>query len=132
MDIYRMNKMIFILAQMLIIGTCSGAPTALKCNQVGSPSTWDLVIDIEKRTLLLGGIFRFTIHTMNDRYISAYRDADSVIDAGGETIVFVKATGEYLRAAVDLVWDSPAAMERRAAGKLSADTYRGKCFRPVM
>lgn len=125
-------KIVGLLATfcLLTVSTVQAAPITFKCmTSAGDPAA-DLIVDPENRTLMWGGNQKYTIHSMSDRYISAY--LNSTGEVGGEVWVFNRITGEYLRASAYIGWDSPEAITRKEAGKLTATTFRGKCTRPLL
>jgi hypothetical protein len=124
-----MRILVFFLAlQFVGAGAAYGAPLTLKCTtSEGTPSV-DLVVDVENNTLMWG-LSRYRIHSVDERYISAYLDSNDRV--GGETWVLNRVTGEYLRADVSITWPTPAAVKSEP-GKLTADTYSGRCTRPLL
>ncbi len=128
-----MRKIAFLIAQLLLVGSSAAAPVTFKCTTSEGTPAADLVVDIEKRTMVWS-IKKYTIHAIDDRYISAYENNQSRV--GGEVWVLDRTTGNYLRASVSVSWESPeaakAAMQRNDPGKISAQTYRGKCSRPLL
>lgn len=117
------------MVYLLAISSCAAAPVTLKCTTAQGTPAADLVVDVENSTMLWS-ISKYTIHAIDDRYISAHSVGPREI--GGEIWVLNRATGEYLRASVSVTWDSPEAIERRLPGKLGTSTYTGKCSRPLL
>ena len=115
---------------LLTVSTAQAAPITFKCTTSEGDSAADLIVDTESRTLTWGGNQKYAIHSMSDRYISAY--LKSTGEVGGEVWVFNRITGEYLRAGAYIGWDSLEAITRKEAGKLTATTFRGKCTRPLL
>lgn len=77
---------------------------------------------------MMWSVAQYTIHAIDERYISAH----SASQRGGEIWVLNRATGEYVRATVGISWASPQAIERNDPGKLSGSTYSGKCSRRLL
>ena len=128
-----MRTVALLLIQLAVVGSSVAAPVTFKCTTAEGTSAADLVIDIEKRTMAWG-ITKYTIHAVDDRYISAYENSKGAV--GGEVWVLNRISGEYLRASVFIGWDSleaaRKAAETKEAGKISAQTSSGKCARPLL
>jgi hypothetical protein len=122
-----MKRFVCVVAQLLAIGSCAAAPVTLKCTTAYETPAADLVVDIENRTMMWGEAVKYTIHAIDDRYISAHHIHPS--EVGGEIWVLNRATGEYLRAEVSISWASPQAS---GPGRLGAATYTGRCSRPLL
>ena len=128
-----------ILVALLCFGTAvdiaNAAPVRFKCQAEDGTPVADLVVDVDKRVMAWGEISKYTIHMVDDVYISAYETVrdDSV---GGEVFVFNRNTGEYARATVFLGFSSPDAVrksiETGARGRLVATTYAGRCAKPLL
>ncbi len=125
-----MKKASLIVAILLTAGVAEAKPVTFKCTTAEGDPAADLVIDTENRTLVWGKYQKYEIHSMNDRYISAYLKSQS--EVGGEVWVFNRVTGDYLRASAFIGWDNPGAVKRNDPGKLTATTFRGKCSRPLL
>jgi len=123
----RANLMVVLLLTVVVT---HAAPVTFKCTTAEGDPAADLVVDTTERTLVWGGGQKYAIHSMNDRYLSAYLQTQS--EVGGEVWVFNRVTGEYLRASIYIGWASPEAARRGDPGKLTGTTYRGKCSRPLL
>lgn len=124
----KMKKTVFVIAQLFVVGMAAAAPLTLKCSLPDGTPTSDLVVDIEKKTLVWGGFLEYTIHAVDDLYISAFKKSG----VGGEVWVLNRTTGDYLRSGVSVSWDSPESFNRNVPGKLSASTYSGRCTKPLL
>ena len=118
----------YLILQVLCTGVALAEPLALKCaTEDGTPAA-DLIVDISKRTLSWAH-HKYRIISIDDRYISAYQESDNAV--GGEVWVLNRASGEYLRAGVG-IFMTRAESEKKEPGKLRANTYQGKCVRPML
>ena len=127
-----MKRITALLASLLlVVGSSAAAPVTFKCTTAEGDPAADLVVDIENRTMVWATHQLYTIHAVDDRYISAYLKNQSQV--GGEVWVLNRTTGEYLRVDVTITWlSAEAARSMRSPGKLSAGTYRGRCSRPLL
>jgi len=126
-----MNKIIFLATICLLTANITqAAPITFKCTTAEGDPAADLIVDTKARTLTWGGNQKYEIHSMSDRYISAYLKSPS--EVGGEVWVFNRITGEYLRASAYIGWENSEAIKRKEAGKLTATTFQGKCTRPLL
>jgi hypothetical protein len=91
-------------------------------------------VDIDKRSMAWGDYAQYRIHALDDRHISAYQINASGV--GGEVWVLNRVSGEYLRATVFVGYSSAEAARKAAekndSGRPSAQTYRGKCSKPLL
>jgi len=124
------KKIAFLIAQLLVVEVSAAAPVTFKCTTAEGVPAADIVVDIENRTLVWGSHEKYTIHAADDRYISAYLKNQGQV--GGEVWVLNRITGEYLLASVFVGWKSPEAIRRKDPGRLTANTYSGKCSRPLL
>jgi hypothetical protein len=120
---------ILVFLVQAVIATCTAAPVTLKCTAAGSSALFDIIIDIEKRTMTWGGSYQ--IRSITDRYITAILDPSETRDKlGGEVWVLDKDTGEYQRASVGMV--SRGVNGTYTPFKLEANAYSGRCTRPLL
>lgn len=124
-------KMASLLATLclLAINTVQAAPIKFQCTASDGGRVADLIVDIEKRSLTWASGSKYTIHSINNQYISAYENIYSG-EVGGEVWVLNRITGEYLRAATFIGWYSPEAAKSEP-GKLTGNIYRGKYSKPL-
>ena len=124
-----MQKLVgLLILQILYSGFACAEPLTLKCTTEDGAPAADLVVDISKRTLSWA-FYSYRIVSIDDRYISAYQENDKAV--GGEVWVLNRTTGEYLRAGVGIFMTREES-ERKETGKLRANTYQGKCLRPML
>lgn len=117
-----------VLLVLLPVPFVSAEPITLKCTtDNGSPAA-DLIVNVPNRTLSWAHR-EYTITFIDERYISAYEQSNDAV--GGEVWVFDRNSGEYLRAGVGIFWSTPDAVTKEP-GKLTANTYSGKCVRPML
>jgi hypothetical protein len=79
---------------LLTVCPTRAAPVNFKCMTSDGVPVADLIVDTENRTFSWGAN-RYAIHSMNDRYISAYQQTYTG-EVGGEVWVLDRITGEYL------------------------------------
>jgi hypothetical protein len=127
-----------LLGQLLIAELSTAAPVTFKCTASDGTPVVDLVVDVEKRSMAWGDFAKYRIHSIDDRYISAYKTTDENNNAivGGEVWVLSRITGEYMRATIFVGWPSLEAARRahenNERGKPIAQTFTGRCARPML
>jgi len=120
-----------VIAQIMAAGTCTASPLTIACRAEGDTVlTFDITLDIDRRTMTWGGS-QFEIREVTERYITAFEPPSQTWErVGGEVWVLDRVTGEYLRATVRFT--SRGVNGSYTPRALTADTYRGKCTRPLI
>ena len=119
---------------MLLVSTVSTAePITFTCVSDSYPHPVNLAIDLEKKLMYWGGLsirdpIRYSIHHVNDQYISANRGLN---ETGGEIWVIDRVSGECWRSSIGIKW-AREAIEDKQPGILSSDTFHGVCRKALL
>jgi hypothetical protein len=75
-------KKIISLIFMLAVSEVNASPVTFKCTTIEGDPAADLVIDASKKIMVWGSGLKYVIHSIDDRYISAYLENKNN-DVGG-------------------------------------------------
>ena len=123
-------SLLFFSVYAAVMSAAEAAPMTFKCTTAEGTPAADLVVDLERMTMSWG-YKKYTIHSVNESYISAYEQVGN--EVGGEVWVLDRNSGEYFRAGVNFGWPTAAdAIKHRTPGEIGAQTYSGRCSRPLL
>jgi hypothetical protein len=112
------------IALILASSGATAAPPPLKCTTSKGEAAADLVVDLNKRVLMWGGIV-LTIQAVTDQYITAYELPQDQI--GGEIWVLNRTSGDYSRVSLRMSWASMDAVHKGESAELVASKLTGNC-----
>jgi hypothetical protein len=115
---------LILCGSLLLAASAYAESLTLKCTTVDGKPAADLTIDLEAKRMTWS-LTEYSITGLTDRYITGVsREFDRI---GGEIFVVDRSTGAYQRARVSMTCVDDKCTEHR----LSSDTYRGRCARPI-
>lgn len=122
-----MSKVILMMLLAIVNSNAMAEPITFRCTNSKGVQTEDLVVDIEKKTVVWGNI-KFAILAVDEFYMAAIRAGSGNI-VGGEVFVQNRYTGDYLYTGIYGARDDADPAIRQRPGSLITDTASGRCIK---
>lgn len=110
-----MSKAILTMFLAIVSSNAMAEPITFKCTNSKGIHTADLVVDIEKKTVVWGNI-KFAILATDEFYMAAIRAGSGNI-VGGEVFVQNRYTGDYLHTGIYGARDDAESILKKYPGK---------------